>query len=88
MLSMTPPARWRKVLRDNSSGDLLVFDPDKLYPANDPALRVLGGYFTLSRWRSDGTGPAFVRIGRRVLYRGTDLNAFLEANRVEPATAS
>ena len=33
---------------------------------------------TLERWRSDGVGPAFVRLGRRVAYRLEDLQAWVE----------
>jgi len=35
---------------------------------------------TLERYRLTGTGPAFVKIGRRVVYRAADLNAFAEAH--------
>lgn len=36
---------------------------------------------TLERWRSQGTGPAWLRIGGRVLYRMTDVLAFEQAHR-------
>jgi hypothetical protein len=38
---------------------------------------------TLRAWRSQGRGPRFARLGRRVVYLITDLEAFLAANRVE-----
>jgi len=31
---------------------------------------------TLSQWRWNGRGPLFVKIGRRVLYRLEDVEAF------------
>jgi hypothetical protein len=31
---------------------------------------------TLERWRHDGTGPAFLKIGGRVVYRLEDVQAF------------
>ena len=34
---------------------------------------------TLERWRVAGNGPRFCKAGRRVLYRLTDLQAWLEA---------
>lgn len=37
---------------------------------------------TLIRWRVLRTGPAFVRCGRKVLYRRCDLESWL--TRVEP----
>lgn len=40
---------------------------------------------TLERWRADGTGPAFVKVGRRVAYRRADLHAYL-AGRVKRST--
>lgn len=35
---------------------------------------------TLERKRLDGTGPRFVKAGRRVLYRRTDIEAWTEAH--------
>lgn len=35
---------------------------------------------TLQRKRLDGTGPNFVKLGRRVLYRRRDVLAWIEAN--------
>jgi len=32
---------------------------------------------TLPRWRFDGTGPAFVRVGRKILYRRADLEEYV-----------
>jgi hypothetical protein len=29
-------------------------------------------------------GPAFYRLGRKIIYRGSDLNAWAEASRVDP----
>jgi hypothetical protein len=37
----------------------------------------------LRKWRLFDEGPAYCKIGRLVRYRQEDLNAFLEANRVE-----
>ena len=34
---------------------------------------------TLAKWRWAGTGPRFVRLGRRVMYNLRDLEAFVEA---------
>ena len=35
---------------------------------------------TLERYRLTGTGPTFVKLGRRVVYRATDLTAFAAAH--------
>ena len=61
-----------------------MFEDDRLYRAGDPALRAIGAYFTLAQWRSKSTGPAYVRIGRRIFYRGRDLNEWLEKQTVRP----
>jgi hypothetical protein len=37
---------------------------------------------TLERWRAEGRGPQFLRIGRHVRYRQTDILAF-EGKRIE-----
>lgn len=36
---------------------------------------------TLERWRSMGTGPAYLRLGGRVAYRLEDVEAFEAAGR-------
>jgi hypothetical protein len=35
---------------------------------------------TLQRWRMEGMGPRFVRVGRLVRYRRLDLDAYLQAS--------
>lgn len=61
-----------------------IFDQDRIYFPEDPELRVLGDRALLAQWRHRMTGPAFIRIGRRIGYHGTDLNAYLNAQRVDP----
>lgn len=41
---------------------------------------------TLERWRSEGSGPVYVKAGRRVLYRREDLLAWAES-RIRRSTA-
>jgi excisionase family DNA binding protein len=36
---------------------------------------------TLERWRQEGTGPAFIRVGRSPRYRRSDIDAWLEQQR-------
>ncbi|MCE8538174.1 helix-turn-helix domain-containing protein [Ruegeria pomeroyi] len=38
---------------------------------------------TLERWRWTGEGPAFLKIGGRVIYRLEDVEAFENAQRFE-----
>jgi len=39
---------------------------------------------TLRNWRHLGRGPAYCRLGRRIVYRQEDLDKFLEAGRIDP----
>ena len=64
-----------------------MFDETKIYLANDPALRVLGPYSTLAHWRSESRGPSYIKIGGRVAYSGSDLNAWIAARTVHPQAA-
>ncbi len=39
---------------------------------------------TLNWWRAQGRGPAFIKMGTRVQYLKSDLDAFLAAGRRSP----
>lgn len=60
------------------------FDPNRYYRTTDPELAVLATRGTLSQWRHKGSGPAYVRFGNRVLYRGDELNRWLDSHVVRP----
>ncbi len=38
---------------------------------------------TLDNWRSQGRGPRYIRVGRRIVYRVEDLEAYLESRTVK-----
>jgi len=40
------------------------------------------GAATLERWRVDGAGPPYVKLGRLVKYRRQDLDEFMERHLV------
>ena len=42
---------------------------------------------TMQRWRLEGVGPAYVKLGRLVRYRNSDLDTFLE-DRVRYSTST
>jgi hypothetical protein len=42
---------------------------------------------TLQAWRSRCCGPAYIRAGRAVRYRGRDLLAWIEQNTVRPLSS-
>jgi hypothetical protein len=61
-----------------------LFDNNRNYVLGDEELNLLGDKDKLAQWRHKNMGPAFYRLGRKIIYRGADLNAYAEANRVEP----
>ena len=64
-----------------------MFQDDKLYLTSGPALKALGPYSTLAHWRSEGRGPAFIKIGSKVAYSGRALNEWLQRQTVQPTAA-
>ena len=65
-----------------------MFEDDKLYRTDDPALNEhIGRPSTLAHWRSEGRGPKYVKLGGRVVYRGSHLNDWIEARTVETRAA-
>ena len=65
-----------------------MFDENQLYFTDDPALKALAPYSTLAHWRHEGRGPAFIKVGWRVAYRGSDLNDWLTSRTVRPKEAA
>lgn len=43
---------------------------------------------TLEQWRWLGKGPAYMKIGRRVVYRVSDLDAWMDSLIVRPAATA
>ncbi|SLN17252.1 hypothetical protein ROA7450_00540 [Roseovarius albus] len=62
-----------------------IFESNRTYLLGDPELEVLGSREKLAQWRHRNVGPAFIRIGRRIAYHGADLNAWLNARRIDPS---
>lgn len=62
-----------------------LFDNSRNYVLGDPELDLIGPREKLAQWRFRGAGPAFYKMGKKVVYRGVDLNTWAEAQRVEPA---
>lgn len=40
-------------------------------------------YATLKKWRTTGDGPAYVKIGTRIVYLIEDLDSWLMSHRIE-----
>lgn len=62
-----------------------LFEEDRNYVLGDQELNLIGNCNKLAQWRHKRMGPAFYKLGRKVIYRGADLNAWAEANRHDPA---
>lgn len=43
---------------------------------------------TLTVWRSQGKGPRYVKLGRKVFYRKSDLRDFVRAQTIDPESRS
>ena len=61
-----------------------IFEDGRTYVLGDPELEFIGSKQKLAQWRYRKYGPAWITVGRKILYVGSDLNAWLEANRVDP----
>ncbi len=62
-----------------------LFENTRNYVLGDPELDLIGSREKLAQWRHRNVGPAYFKLGKKVIYRGVDLNAWAEAQRVEPA---
>lgn len=51
-----------------------------LLTVNDAAEFLRVHVRTLERWRQTGEGPRYTRMGRRVGYRQSDIDSWLDAN--------
>ncbi len=59
------------------------FDPKTVYIDSDKELDLIANKHKRAQWRHRRVGPSFIKMGRKVGYLGEDLNAWLNANRVE-----
>ncbi len=50
---------------------------DELLTPDQTSARVKIAKQTLARWRVEGRGPRFVRLGNRIFYRPGDIEAWL-----------
>ena len=55
--------------------------PQKLITEHETAERLSIRVCTLRKWRWEGRGPRFVKIGAAVRYDPADVDAFIEAGR-------
>ena len=61
-----------------------LFEDNRTYVLGDPELDFIGNRDKLAQWRHKNIGPAYFKLGRKVVYHGRDLNAWAGANRIDP----
>lgn len=61
-----------------------IFDNDRNYVLGDSELELIGDRDKLAQWRHKNMGPAYYKLGRKIVYNGRDLNAWADANRIDP----
>jgi predicted DNA-binding transcriptional regulator AlpA len=61
--------------------------PDELLSAEAAAAELHLQPGTLTTWRASGRGPNFVKIGRAIFYRRSDIAEWLGAQHQQPVTA-
>lgn len=62
-----------------------LFEQNRNYVLGDTELNLIGDRDKLAQWRHKSMGPAFYKLGRKIFYRGADLNAWANAQRVDPS---
>jgi len=55
---------------------------DQIYSPNDLEKAQIAKKQTLAQWRHESRGPAYIKSGRRVLYRGDDVLTWIDGRRV------
>lgn len=61
-----------------------LFENDRNYVLGDQELDIIGDRDKLAQWRHKMKGPAYYKLGRKVIYRGSDLNDWAHGNRIDP----
>jgi hypothetical protein len=61
-----------------------MFEDNRTYDSDDPELDIFGSKQKRAKWRHHKFGPAWIKIGRKVLYAGSDLNSWLASRRIDP----
>jgi hypothetical protein len=56
----------------------------RLCSPDEAARRLHQAPQTLAQWRSEGRGPAYIKLGRKVFYTDGDLDAYVAGQRRNP----
>jgi len=65
-----------------------LFDDERNYQPDDPeVIEVMGDKDKQAQKRHHRTSPSYYRLGRKIIYRGIDLNAWAEIQRIDTFSA-
>ena len=74
-------------MKSKEGAQFARFEADRYYRPGDPALDTIASRGTLATWRWASRGPRYTKFGHRILYRGSDLNSWLDERVVQPTTS-
>jgi predicted DNA-binding transcriptional regulator AlpA len=78
---------FRPELLESTAGSAGRVEPEELV-ACDKIAKMLGiATQTLANWRSEGCGPRYLKVGRLVYYRRSDISAWLASQIRDPKVA-
>ena len=61
-------------------------DTDVLLTEAEAAKRLCAKPQTLNKWRTRKRGPAYIKISGKIRYKASDVQAFIDASRIDPRT--
>ena len=61
-----------------------LFENNRNYVLGDTDLDIIADRDKLAQWRHKAFGPAYYKLGRKIIYRGCDLNTWVEACKIVP----
>jgi excisionase family DNA binding protein len=65
-----------------------IRNADPLYTVDETADYLTVGIGSVNYWRHAKTGPKFVRVGKNIRYRQSDLDAWIEERTVSQTTTT
>lgn len=64
------------------TGTVKPLEPESYYDTSSPELRKIAAKQTLAKWRHLGKGPSYIKVGSKVLYKGSDALQWLESQKI------
>ena len=75
----------KKITEEKQEEDVIkIFDDNELYTTDEASRGYRKKNQTFRRWRSNGVGPPYIKIGRNILYPGAGLNSHINGLLVKP----